>query len=72
MRLPVPRLYLCHVTLYMYIHMYVHILLFLWGCVQEHSSGTSFTELHKQERHSGTLFLAELSCLYNEAHATYR
>lgn len=62
------------VTLYlsMYIHMYVYTSLFLWRCLQEHSSGTSFAELHQQEWHSGTLFLAELSCLYNETHATYR
>ena len=62
------------VTFYlsMYIHMYVYTSLFLWRCLQEHSPGTSFAELHQQEWHSGTLFLAEFSCLYNETHATYR
>ena len=74
MCLPLPRLYLCCVALYlyMYIHMYVYIPLFLWWCMEEHSSGTSFPELRKQEWHSGALSLAELSCLYNETHATCR
>lgn len=72
--LPVPLLYLWYITLYLYvyIHIYIYISLFLWGYVQEHSSGTSFTDLNKLECHSGTLFLTEFSCLCNETHATYR